>query len=154
MSSYPLIVTYQWFCICSYLHQRCFKGNATGTIWPAHMPSSVGVVIKSLLLPGPHWETHGTNTQRSSHLCVIEKQWAAQSLIDDSVFEKSHFCWHSLETLNSIYKEATFTQIFHWLKKMYQHYSFDNIFHERHLFVTEYLKWPLLYPLFYLEFPL
>ncbi len=51
-----------------------------------------------------------TNTQRSSHLCVIEKPWAAQSLIDDSVFEKSHFCWHSLETLNSIYKEATFKQ--------------------------------------------
>lgn len=54
-----------------------------------------------------------TNTQRSSHLSVIEKQWAAQSLLDDRVFEKTQFCWHSLETLNKpVYKEATVTQNF------------------------------------------
>lgn len=103
-----------WYHI--HLHQRCFKDNATGTIWQAHVPSSVGVVIKR-----PRWETHTTsmaqtNTQYSSDLCVIEKQ-CTQSLVDERmslrrrewVWEKTDFCWHGLETRNSIYKPGTFT---------------------------------------------
>lgn len=117
LSSFPLIVSYQWLCICLYLHQRWFKDNATGTIWPAHMPISMGAVIKSLLLPGAHWETHGTNkhTALLSPLC----HWETVGCSEFARWQKTQFCWHSLETLNKpVYKEATVTQNFRWLKKL------------------------------------
>lgn len=131
-----------WYHI--HLHQRCFKDNATGTIWQAHVPSSVGVVIKR-----PRWETHTTsmaqtNTQYSSDLCVIEKQ-CTQSLVDERmslrrrewVWEKTDFCWHGLKPVTPfINQEHSHTKMY-LLKKLWI-LLFDDIF----LFVKEYLKVP------------
>lgn len=156
LSSFPLIVSYQWLCICLYLHQRWFKDNATGTIWPAHMPISVGAVIKSLLLPGARWETHGTNkhTTLLSPLCHWETVSYSKFARWQSVFVRKPVCAGiALKPLTPFIKKQHSHCIICWKKKI-KHYLLNDFFHEKHfyLFVTECLKRPfatllLLYPL-------